>query len=197
MNRREIIKTLINKIDARSYLEIGLGDGGVYKDIKCKNKVSVDPCISDGSEKLNPTHKLTSDDFFAQSKDFFDVIFIDGLHEAGQVEKDINNSLKVLNDNGYIVCHDMSPVSEDMQIVPRAQSRWTGDCWKAWVGIRSSNPNLNMFVVDTDYGCGVIWRGSQQLLNTQGLSLTYGNLDKNRKEWLNLISVKRFKEEIG
>lgn len=199
MTRTEIIQKLIDKINAQSYVEIGLGGGQAFKGIKCKKKYGVDPeydkthDFQQGSKcSFKPTHPMTSDDFFLQNQEKFDVIFIDGLHEAHQVEKDINNSLESLNDNGFIVCHDMSPKSEAMQRVPRTQVAWTGDCWKAWVKLRSTNPNVKMFVVNTDQGCGVIQKGSQELLDLNSLDLTYENLNKHRKEWLNLISVEDF-----
>jgi hypothetical protein len=58
------------------------------------------------------------------------------------------------------------------------------------------NENLNMFVVDTDYGCGVISRGNQDLLSIT-TDITYNNLDNNRETWLNLISIEEFKECLG
>ena len=100
---------------------------------------------------------MTSDDFFKQNNENFDVIFIDGLHEYGQVYRDIQNSLKFLNDGGYIICHDMSPNNEIIQRYPQTHpGEWTGDCWKAWVKLKSEKSDLQMFVVDSDYGCGVI-----------------------------------------
>ena len=209
MTRQDIIQKLINKINAQSYLEIGLGNGEVHKNINCKIKVEVDPCEYPITKENNiqPTFKLTSDVFFAQNQDTFDVIFIDGLHHSYQVQKDIENSLKILNPNGYIVCHDMSPEREEMQIIPMAtalflDSRvsnwgWTGDCWRAWVYFRSNHQDLSMFVIDTDYGCGVITRGSQTLINQESQELTFENFDNNRKEWLNLISAESFNEMIG
>ena len=194
MKRQEIIQKLINHISGKSYLEIGLGNGKVHESINCNIKIGVYPCKYKITKKFNirPTYKLTSDEFFNQNKETYDVIFIDGLHEADQVERDINNSLKSLSDNGFIICHDMNPRNKAMQAVPRIKKIWTGDCWKAWVKIRSSNPNLKMAVVDTDHGCGVIQKGSQELLDLKGLELTYENLDQHRKEWLNLISVEKF-----
>jgi hypothetical protein len=194
MNRQEIIQKLINHIDAKSYLEIGLGNGEVHKNINCRIKVGVDPCEYPITKEHNvqPTFKLTSDEFFNQNKETFDIIFIDGLHEAACVERDINNSLKILNTKGYIICHDMNPKNEAAQLVPRIRKLWNGDCWKAWVKVRSTNPNLKMFVVNTDFGCGVIQKGSQELLDLNNLDLTYKNFKKHKKEWLNLISVKEF-----
>ena len=110
-----------------------------------------------------------------------------------QVYKDIQNSLKVLDDDGYIICHDMNPASEFVQRYPQPASEceWTGDCWKAWVNLRSERDDLNMFVVDSDYGCGVITKGSQNLIKIDE-TLSWEHLENNRKELLNLISFKEF-----
>ena len=88
----------------------------------------------------------------------------------------------------------MNPHSEFIQRYPQAipESEWTGDCWKAWVKLRSERDDLNMLVVDTDYGCGIISKGKQKKIKISG-DLTWELLDSNRKELLNLISVDGFK----
>jgi hypothetical protein len=191
MTRTEIINYLIRKVKGTSYLEIGVREPqGNYNHILCENKVAVDPVPL--GEGILP---LTSDEFFKQNLITYDVIFIDGLHEEEQVMKDILNSLKVLNEGGYVVCHDMSPTTELMQRVPiETDGAWTGDCWKAWVKLRSSRKDLNMSVVDTDFGVGIIKKGTQKCLSLENLSLDYSNLDINREKWLNLISIQKFYE---
>ena len=190
IERTEIIQYLIDKIKAKSYLEIGMGPGLNFSSINCDYKICVDP-----NPTVPVTHKMTSDDFFNQNKEKFDVIFIDGLHWNPQVYNDINNSLNVLNDNGYIICHDINPSTEIMQLYPAyaPNTEWTGDCWKAWALLRSENKNLTMHVVDTDYGCGIISKGSQDLFEIED-ELTWEYLVNNRKELLNLISVDTFKK---
>ena len=192
MIRTEIIQSLINKISAKKYLEIGMGPGINFKSIVCEYKICVDP-----RPTVPVTFSLTSDAFFEQNKDKYDVIFIDGLHWSEQVYKDINNSLDVLNDNGYIICHDMNPHSEFIQRYPqpKLESEWTGDCWKAWVQLRTERSDLNMFVIDTDYGCGVINRGKQDTIKITD-DLTWDLLNSNRGQLLNLITVDQFKEMI-
>ncbi len=191
MYRTEIIQKLINKINAKHYLEIGLGPGINFNGINCDYKVSVDPNPTVG----NISFTLTSDDFFKQNTEKFDVIFIDGLHYSEQVYKDIINSLNVLNDGGYIICHDMNPHSEIIQRYPQAipESEWTGDCWKAWVKLRSERSNIEMFVIDSDYGCGIITKGEQNLIKFDN-ELTYEYLDNNREYLLNLITIEDFKQ---
>ena len=192
MNRVNVIQSLINKIGATRYLEIGLGSGEHWKSVNCKYKVSVDP--NKNKNEMRATYVMESDEFFLHNKGTFDVIFIDGLHWEKQVYKDVINSLGVLNKNGFIICHDINPKVESLQFYPydvKCRGKWTGDCWKAWVRLRREHNDLNMFVVNSDFGCGVISRGHQNLLLDK-LELTWKNLVLNRKQWLNLISVEEF-----
>lgn len=202
MNRTKIINRLAKKINAKSYLEIGVRlHSENFDKINIDYKVGVDPCLETFDRE--PTYKLLSDDFFAQNTETFDIIFIDGLHEFKQVERDINNSLKFLNEGGFIVCHDMNPTKEYRQLTFDNPKRkefvektkdtfWNGDCWKAFVKLRKERNDITMHTVDTDFGCAIISRGKQELLNIQQEDINYQNLEKNRKKWLNLISVDEF-----
>jgi len=206
MNRTDIINFYANKIEAKSYLEIGvrLADEN-FSHIKVPFKTGVDPGIEGYSEG---THKMTSDDFFKQNKDTFDLIFIDGLHESEQVLRDINSSLNILNNNGIIICHDMNPKIKEHQLLKEDPLRikyveeqrklknigyelWTGDCWKAFAILRSTRSDLEMFVIDTDFGVGVIKRGNQQIISIPE-ELTYEYLELNREMLLNLKTIKHY-----
>ena len=139
-------------------------------------------------------YKLLDRTYFQNLPSFldkFDIIFIDGLHHADQVYQDILNALEHLNDDGTILCHDMNPWSKDVQKVPRQTGQWTGDCWKAFVRLRSERSDLDMFVITADTGLGVIRNGNQKKLNVD-CDLTWDNLGLHRSEWLNLISVEEF-----
>ena len=188
LNRTELINALVERIGARSYLEIGVNNGRSFAAIRCKRKVGVDP---------KPVNAdiigLTSDAFFAQNHETFDVIFIDGLHENEQVHRDVTNALAVLNEGGFIVCHDMNPWSEQAQRVPYAGGSWTGDCWKAFVRLRAERSDLEMCVVNIDAGCAVIRRGSQTPLELRA-PLAYRELARHRRAWLNLVTAEQFDE---
>jgi hypothetical protein len=191
IKRTTILNTLIEKFNYQSYLEIGQGRREHNFDwVNCPIKIGVDPNV-----KLDAAYQMTSDDFFAQNKDSFDIIFIDGLHHADQVERDIVNSLEVLNENGTIVVHDCNPTTQAMQIVPRQHRSWTGDVWKAWVKLRATRPDLKMYVINTESGCGIIRRGKQETISIPG-ELTYSMLDKNRKKFLNLVDMNYFLRDL-
>jgi hypothetical protein len=184
MNRVQIIHHFISKNNYNSYLEIGTQKDKTFNAINIKTKVGVDP-------ERGGTHRMSSDMFFAQNKEKFDIIFIDGLHHSEQVLKDINNSLACLNKGGTIVVHDCLPVNEDMQKVPRIVKAWTGDCWLSFVYCRQTKGNLKMYTIETDMGCGIIQRGRQTKLVIEG-EVDFKGFEKNKKEWLNLISVDEF-----
>lgn len=157
MYRWEVINREIKLNNYNSYLEIGVLNGSNFKRIKAKDKIGVDP-----DAKSFATHKMTSDAWFEQNRKeakpkTFDIVFIDGLHEADQVYKDICNSVEFLNEGGTIVMHDMLPTTEDEQKVPRVQDTWTGDCWRAFAKWRKENWGKHRsFTIDTDWGIGVI-----------------------------------------
>lgn len=198
MWRFDIINHFIKKFNYKNYLEIGVEDGDNIKLIKCEKITGVDPVSSRAS------HKQTSDDFFAdlakiENPPKYDIIFIDGLHLEDQVDRDIMNSLKYLEQNGTIVVHDCNPPSEwHQRSYDDAKTNgfrlWNGTVWKSIVKLRSTRPDLSMMVVDTDWGCGIIRNGTQRPLMIDPSEMTYDNLDENRKEWLNLVTPKEFLE---
>ncbi len=197
MMRWDIINKYVENYGYKTYLEIGLQSGGNRDNIKVnpKNKTTVDPDIKSN----NPTHRMTSDEFFKGNTKTFDAIFIDGLHHSDQVLKDILNGLEVLNDGGTIFCHDMLPENEDMAKVPRITSTWTGDCWKAWFKLLSTKDDLEMFIVDTDLGVGVIRKGKNTPLKELDIPMENMGWDifteHSIKNTINKISTSEFTEK--
>jgi hypothetical protein len=192
--RTDVLNLMRAKHDYQSYLEVGQGGRDQNFDaIGCRIKIGVDP-----DRKWNAAFQMTSDEFFAQNKQTFDLIFINGVHDAGQVARDIANSLKVLNPGGSIVVHDCNPTTVEQQTVPKLpnQADWKGDGWKAWVQLRATHDDLKMFTINVDGGCGIITRGKQSKLKLP-VELTYQGLDTNRKAWLNLIEVDDFLKDTG
>ena len=194
VRRSDIINTLADHIRAQKYLEIGICKGATFRVINIDYKVGVD--VKKQSNYV--THETTSDNYFQNiCNEKFDIIFIDGLHHQDQVYRDIINSLDVLNDGGYIICHDMKPLKEIHQVIPAPPIEkgkpyvWTGDCWKAWVKLRQERSDLEMFVVNTDLGCGVIRKGHQPKLECS-YELNWSTFEQHNKELLNLISTDDF-----
>ncbi len=147
-SRFDIINKIIKKKKFESYLEIGCQSDVNFSKIIIKNKIGVDP-------QSGGTHRMTSDDFFKQNKSIFDLIFIDGLHVYEQVLKDIENSLKVLKDNGVILIHDCLPAKIWHQTIPQTHSSWNGDVWKSIVKSRTRK-DIDTYTIEADQGLGLI-----------------------------------------
>ena len=195
MRRTDIINILIAKFGYDSYLEIGAGNLNVnFNQINIKNKYSVEPFLKEGFSSKNYSFVGTSDEYFSfVSGDVkFDIIFIDGLHHSDQVLKDIKNSLNHLSDNGTIVCHDCLPSTERMQERNNHGGEWTGDVWKSIAELRVERIDLDIKVVDTDYGCGIIRRGETKPYVVNENYKTYDYYSNNKNELLNVISTKNF-----
>ena len=153
MTRTEVIQRMIDFRGFKTYIEIGSYRNENVKNLKIDRKITVDP---DPDAYAN--YQMTSDQYFDENDEKFDIIFIDGLHEHSQVWRDIRNSLEHLNPNGVIVMHDCMPKSEKMQVwdnKSHQSEEWTGDTWKAYYKAYGEL-SYKVYVVDTDYGCGVI-----------------------------------------
>ena len=189
MLRSQIVNLLIQTYDFKSYLEVGVANTSpatvhTYAWINCPRKVSIDI-----NPEAKPTFVGTSDHFFAQNSEYFDIIFIDGDHRCEQVERDIENSLKFLNPNGFIVCHDCLPIKEE------DADRVTGrnqDSWKTIAKLRMTRSDLKIYVINTDEGCAVITRGDGNPLYVPEPGVdTYiwSYYWVHRKEMLNVIGM--------
>ena len=195
MKRTDIINALIQKYGYKSYLEVGTQNPASNFDlIDVKFKVSIDPF-----PKGEVTFVGTSDEYFESiSEDVkYDIIFIDGLHHDDQVLKDIENSLNHLSENGTIVCHDCLPTTEDMQSRNDTGREWTGDVWKAIAELRVETIDLDIKVVDTDYGCGIIRKGTNIPYQTNSNYKTYSHYSMNKWNMLNVISPEQFIQWIN
>jgi hypothetical protein len=159
MTKTEIINKFIQENGFKSYLEIGIGDGSNFNAIECNEKVGVDP---DPKIDKAGVFKMTSDEWFTDSLKF-DLIFIDGLHHADQVERDIINSWNCLTPKGVILIHDIKPHNEEMTLVPRQTKQWTGDVFKTWLGFLQKYPKIKTDFIDEEFGIGVIYKSRHKV----------------------------------
>jgi len=185
MQRWDIINHLIKENNYKDYLEIGYYKGWSFDNVKCDHKIAVDPnpCKDINQEnwaygggqvlslegkvayyRAYPHYhliaKMTSNDYFSKldNDTKYDIIFIDGLHEFSQVERDIQNSLHHLSENGTIVLHDMLPPTLEHVTTGDKYGNWNGDCYKALLKFINEDISFQytIKVVDTDWGCGII-----------------------------------------
>lgn len=177
--RWEVINTLINRYNCKSYLEIGVQNRNNFDRIECEFKFSLDPAG-------NADYIGTSDEFFEQECNF-DIVFIDGLHHSDQVERDILNSINIAGAK-VVVVHDCLPINEASQRVPRETKQWYGDVWRAFVGFVEKYPETDAFCLDFDCGVGVIIVNGK--IEKGFISdMSYTEFEANKKQLLKLCST--------
>lgn len=175
MNRKIAIQYLIDKLNAKHYLEIGVFNGSNFLELSAPKKTAVDPvdCITfryklhairhDFRNIFNKYFTMTSDDFFQNHSEYLkensiDISFIDGLHTYEQTIRDLKNVLLNLNKGGVVVLHDCCPNDEFLGTVAESfedaikdvddkKRAWSGDCWKAIYHAIKINEKHNMFEI--------------------------------------------------
>ncbi len=202
VTRIDILNELIRQRGYRRYLEIGVQYGHCFRAIRgATRKVAVDPSPLFKPSPSEILHAMGSDDFFAANQETFDLIFVDGLHHADQVLRDVRNALSRLAPGGLVVMHDCNPSTEAAQIVPRQAKDWNGDVWRAFVRLRMDLP-YRCFVLDTDHGVGIIDPStpakplslSGDPMNAEQVS--YQDFAKVRTAWLNLTHAEPLAERL-
>jgi hypothetical protein len=187
ISRFEYFDTVIKRNGYKRYLEIGIHAGECFLAVRCPIKVGVDP---NPLVKLNEVNECTSDEFFANLPDHetYDLIFIDGLHTAEQVEKDIVNSLRHLSSSGTLFLHDINPPTEESQRVPKVSTPWKGSVWRAFVGFRQKYPSIESYTLSkVDTGLGVILGSTIPVVPGFSTAMNYEDFDRDRKWLLGIV----------
>lgn len=221
MYRYDIINYLITKYNYSSYLELGVEDGDSLSRIKCPQITSVDPNPSVQVTHQMTSDQFFTHIPPTQTFDliFIDALHIH--HQTRKDIANSLNHLSsqgtiVVHDTNPPTEWHQREYHEALQNNCR---QWNGTVWKAFVNFRSRK-DLITYTVDTDWGCGIIQKKQpdsgiattgKYRINTdheEGTGknrfyypldpipeheLTYPNLDRNRKLWLNLISPEEFK----
>jgi SAM-dependent methyltransferase len=147
-NRIAVVNMLCSMFETPAYLEIGCDNNRLFDAVFAARKVGVDPA-------KGGTLRMTSDKFFVENTETFDVIFIDGLHDYHQVHRDIENAIKSLNPGGWIALHDMLPRNWLEEHTPIINLKWSGDVWKTAFELASAE-RLDFALLQIDCGVGVV-----------------------------------------
>ena len=183
LTRSLIVNNIIDRKKYETYLEIGCDKNILFNSVKIKKKIGIDP-VSGGNIRMS------SDNFFKNNQDKFDLIFIDGLHQYEQVKRDVYNSLKFLNDNGVILLHDCMPSSFMRQAPKRSSNIWNGDVWRNIVELRTLD-QIDTYTIYADHGIGLILKRKNRnklLLNIKSFKkLKFKDYYENYKLFLNIV----------
>ena len=191
-SRTDLIQTLLNRSKGKDYLEIGCAADDNFKFIEADTKVGVDP-IRGG------THRMGSDQFFAENSDTFDVVFVDGLHSVDQATRDVDNSLARLNKGGVVVIHDCLPPtfkSTDPQILADAMANgapmdsmgfWCGEVWRVVVKL-IARKDIDLVLWPEDLGCAVVVKRPSEPVKFAAKD--YADYMKRYPKYLTLVDEK-------
>ena len=162
------LNVLQKKLEARSYLEIGVANGGSLAEVECATAIGVDVSfeftvnVMRGKKNLH-LFQTSSDSFFREEAakklvpDGVDFAFLDGMHAFEFLLRDFYNTEKVCNRRSVIAMHDCLPVNFEMTerlYVPSARTDqdyagwWTGDVWKIIPILEKYRPDLVVVPVD-------------------------------------------------
>jgi Methyltransferase domain len=205
--RVAVVAAELRRFERPRYLEIGVHTGVLFTHVRARRKVGVDPAPAIPGWKwwLHPNTALrgslveaTSDGYFAgvDPAAEFDVVFIDGEHSFEQSLRDVANALEHVSPEGVVLVHDVNPPTAASALPdPREAARlpggesWCGDVWRTIVWLRATRRDLVVHTLDTDFGVGVVRRGSSEPLGLDGAAvaaLAYRDLERNRAELLGL-----------
>lgn len=220
----EMIEAIAERRRITTYLEVGVLEGQVFLKVPAARKVAVDPKFEIGwirklyyllrrpGDLRNRYFEMTSDEFFGRHSnvidDGIDLAFVDGLHRAEQVRVDIENCLRFLRPEGLILVHDCLPPNEVAALPantpgeiealahPAWTGEWTGDVYKGLIGLRAERHDLDVFVVDCDFGVGVISKGEEQprlSIPCEAVdSMSFKSFEADRERLLNIRSPSYF-----
>lgn len=165
---------------ASKYLEIGVCRGVTFNQVNISFKVAVDPKfqfnIKDYTNQNTIFHEITSDEFFSKlalNYDYFDLIYLDGLHTFEQTFRDFCASIRYSHPNTIWLIDDTHPsnlFSADPDIVRVKKLRklvgdesktWMGDVYKVVFAIHDFFPQFS-YATFPGHGQTVVWTETRE-----------------------------------
>ena len=186
-----LINDLISDLNYKSYLELGVSVGESWKLISCENKIGVDNNINVANEFDGVIHS-TTDDYFLNNKDKFDLIYIDALHEKNQVYKDFKNSFNVLNDSGVIIFHDVNPFD-----ISQTHFNSSGDVFELWIELAKT---YKVYIIKNEYdgdSVGIFIKSkNSKFIDIEVKDYTYQFFSENREDFISYLNYEEIINKI-
>ena len=186
-----LINDLISDLNYKSYLELGVSIGESWKLISCENKIGVDNNINVANEFDGVVH-ATTDDYFLNNKDKFDLIYIDALHEKNQVYKDFKNSFNILNDSGVIIFHDVNPFD-----ISQTHFNSSGDVFELWIELAKT---YKVYIIKNEYdgdSVGIFIKSeNSKFIDIEVKDYTYQFFSENREDFISYLNYEEIINKI-
>jgi hypothetical protein len=140
----------------------------------------------------------------------YDVILVDPWHGYEASLRDMHLALSVLSEGGVLVVHDCSPQSLDLAGPSFVGGCWCGMTYAALIDFVAGEPDLDVYTVDTDYGCAILRKRSpgvplrpdpEALKGWKAIGADFRDrfrfFDAHRGELLNLVTIRKFLKREG
>lgn len=152
----QVLRAAHAALDPAVYLEIGVRTGKSLA-LSRRRAIAIDPDFAPLHAELRNDPRVmlfeqTSDEFFAghDRTDLLgearvDFAFIDGLHHADQVIRDLSNVERWSHPGGVVAIHDAAP--ERPEIARRTRTKgdqWAGDVWRVVPMLSQHRPDLRL-----------------------------------------------------
>ena len=185
-----LINDLISDLNYKSYLELGVSIGESWKLISCENKIGVDNNINVANEFDGVVHS-TTDDYFLNNQNKFDLIYIDALHEKNQVYKDFKNSFNALNDSGIIIFHDINPLD-----ISQTHFNSSGDIFELWIELSNT---YRVYTIKGTAGDSIgvfIKSENSKFIDIEVKDYTYQFFSENREKFISYLNYEEIINKI-
>ena len=144
----------------------------------------------------------------------YDLILVDPWHGYESSLRDMRLALSLLSDGGVLLVHDCSPQSLDLTRPFFIGGCWCGMTYTALIDFVAGEPRIEIYTVDTDYGCAVLRKtppaavtraelrpDSTALDGWRGIGADfvdqYRFFDAHRVKLLNLVTIAEFFDREG
>ncbi len=89
----------------------------------------------------------------------YDIALVDSWHTYPLSIRDLGETFALLAPGGMMVVHDCLPPNEFCaRVEPGPHPDWLGASYRAFVDFLMAHPQLPYAIVDTDCGCGLVWK---------------------------------------
>ncbi|MDR3416430.1 MAG: methyltransferase domain-containing protein [Nevskia sp.] len=226
MKKTELVNALARRYQATSYLEICTPfTGHQYGEIdpalfRIRRRLMY-RCPESFVDGLPVDFRSDSDSSYATVRQLaeagirFDLIFVDPYHTYRESLTDLYGAMRLLTPDGVMVVHDCNPPDAAVAAVEFGGpgTAWSGLTYAAFIDFVSGSSRYQYCTVDTDYGCGVVFKRPSpvpgccrhfELPEELALDWALARCDhetrfalfeRNRAALLNLVSVERFAEQ--
>ncbi len=208
LTKADISNILGTHVAGSSYLEVATRTTGhMYKAVSREvfsslNRIMYNMVDGDDDRSADLTGEPQLEELLEAGAQF-DVVFVDPYHSFEASMINLDYGIRLVKSGGAMVVHDCNPPKKKLTTSEFQDDMWLGVTYLAFLDFVSSRPELDYFVVDTDWGVGVVFEKTRRWSQMQDVpprmdlsSLDYHDwrvFSNNRNELLRLVSVEKFR----